>query len=71
MMWPLLGSNLIDNIPVDVQQEKVREVLNVVSHNPWYDFYTELSRLPPDIQRRTLNDLRLKFQEWRHHQGSV
>lgn len=64
MIWPLLGANPIDNIPVNVQRQKIQEILNVISRNPWYDFYTELCKLPPDIQRKILLDLMSKFREW-------
>ena len=63
MIWPYLSYNAIENIPVDVQREKIQEVLNIISHNPWYDFYTELSKLPSEIQRQVLDDLQSKFAE--------
>ena len=61
-VWPLLGSNTIDNIPVDVQRESVQEMLNLIRHDPWYEIYTELGKLPPEIQRRTLHDLIQRLQ---------
>ena len=64
MIWPLISLNAIDKIPVDVQREKIQEILNIISHNPWYDFYSELGKLPPEIQRKILYDFRIKLAEW-------
>ena len=62
-IWPFLGSNTIDNIPDDVQRENIQEILNLIRHNPWYEIYTEFSKLPPEIQREILDDLNSKFGE--------
>ena len=65
-VWPFLGSNTntIDNIPIDVQRENVQEILDLIRDNPWYEVYTELSKLPPEIQSRILYNLNSKFAEW-------
>lgn len=63
-VWPFLGGNSIDNTPIDVQRENIQEILNLIPHNPWYKIYTELSKLPPEIQRDILHDLNSKFAEW-------
>ena len=59
-----------EEIPVDVQREKIQEIHKIISHNPWYDFYTELSRLPPEVQMNILVDLNEMFADWIEQQGS-
>ena len=66
-----MGFNSIEEIPVDVQPEKIQEIDKIISFNPWYDFYTELSRLPPDaVQMNILFSLQSKFADWIDQQGS-
>ena len=60
-IWPFLGHNAIDNVPIDIQRKYIQEILNAIQHNPWSEIYTELSKLPPEIQRKILDDLRSKF----------
>lgn len=62
-IWPFVSGNNVDNVPIDVQRQKIQEVLKLIRHNPWYEIYTELSKLPPEIQRRILHDLKSKFAE--------
>lgn len=62
-VWPFLSGNSVDNIPIDVQRENIQEILNLILHNPWYKIYTELNKLPPEIQREILYDLNSKFAE--------
>ena len=66
-IWPYLGSNTIDKIPINIQRQNITEALNLIRNNPWYEVYTELSRLPPEIQREILKDLSSKFAEWKKH----
>ena len=63
-VWPFIGDNTIDNVPIDVQRQNIQEILNLIRRNPWYEIYTELSKLPPEIQQQILHDLNSKFAEW-------
>ena len=66
-IWPFLGWNTADKIPIDVQRQNIEKALTLIRHNPWYEIYTELSKLPPEIQLRILYDLNSKFAEWKKH----
>ena len=70
IIGPVVGFNSIEEIPVDVQREKIQEIHKIISHNPWYDFYTELSRLPPEVQMNILFHLQSKFADWIDQQES-
>ena len=70
IIGPFVGFNSIEEIPVDVQREKIQEIHKIISHNPWYDFYTELSRLPPEVQMNILFELQSNFADWIDQQGS-
>ena len=66
-IWPFLSHNAIDDIPINIQRKYIQEILNAIQHNPWSEIYTELSKLPPEIQRKILVELRSKFAGWRNN----
>ena len=70
-VWPFLGGNTIDNVPIDVQRQNIQEVLDLIRHNPWYEIYTELSKLPPEIQQQILCGLNSKFTEWMNNHKNL
>ena len=64
IIWPYLGGNTIDTIPINIQRQYIEKELKIIRNNPWYDIYTELGKLPPDIQVSILYDIKSKFSEW-------